>query len=221
MFLRKHAKKLFCGAVVCSIVGVFFINFRIVATTRESIFTSLEKVPKSEAALVLGAKVTTAGALSGVLEDRASTAVELYEAQKVKKILVSGDHGTKEYDEVNALKNYFLAAGVLPEDLFLDHAGFDTYDSLYRARDIFKAESLIIVTQNFHLPRAVYIAHGLDIEAVGFSADKHVYAGAVLQGRIRESLARVKAFGSLLFRVSPKFLGQAIPLTGTSTLSWD
>lgn len=219
----KSIKKIFCYVTILGIllfILIFFVNYKILSFASPYIYQNQNQVPVAQAVLVLGAKVKTNGSLSSILEDRAQTALELYQAKKVEKILVSGDHGTKTYDEVNALKKYFLEKGVPATDLFLDHAGFDTYDSMYRARDIFHANSLIVVTQNFHLPRAVYIGKSLGENVLGLSADKHVYVGA-LRMEIREVLARVKAYFSVLLYLKPKFLGPAIPLTGDSAGSWD
>ncbi len=136
------------------------------------------------------------------------------------KILASGDHGTAEYDEANAVKDYLLEKGVKGEDIFLDHAGFDTYDSLYRTKEIFQARSVAIVSQTFHLPRAVYIGRGLGLEAYGVSADRHLY-GNMRNNTVREIFADVKAFWDVNLSVKPKFLGPAIPLGGDSKKSWD
>ncbi|MCK4799462.1 YdcF family protein, partial [Candidatus Parcubacteria bacterium] len=126
----------------------------------------------------------------------------------------------KNYDEVNTAKDYLLDKGVKSEDIFLDHAGFDTYDSLYRAREIFEVSSVIVVTQNFHLPRAVYIGRKLDLEIYGFSADKHLYAN-VDYNESREIFSKVKAFFDVSFHAKPKFLGEKIPISGDSKKSWD
>lgn len=173
-----------------------------------------------QAALVLGARVYDNGKLSDIFKDRVQTAIGLYKKGKVAKILVSGDHGQNSYDEVNAAKDFILQQGVPERDVFLDHAGFDTYDSVYRARDVFQAASLIIVTQNFHLPRALYIANSLELEACGVSADLQSYLD-INKLEFRERLARVKAFLDLSFGVEPKFLGEAIPLAGDGRESWD
>ena len=115
----------------------------------------------ADAIIILGAYVRPDGALSWILRDRLDTGLELYRAGLAPKILVSGDHGQKNYNEVQTMKDYLLDHDVPAQDIFMDHAGFDTYDSLYRARDIFQVKSAIIVTQNFHLPRALYIARRL------------------------------------------------------------
>ncbi len=173
-----------------------------------------------KAALVLGAKVWNNGSLSDIFKDRVKTAIELYNIGKVDKILVSGDHGRVDYDEVNAAKEYLLENNIKPEDIFLDHAGFDTYDSLYRARKIFQADSLIVVTQDFHLPRALYIADKLEIDTCGVSADLQRYYGEDARNR-REVLAKVKAWLNVVFNSKPKYLGDTIPLSGSGLNTWD
>ncbi|HBU06542.1 MAG TPA: hypothetical protein DEB09_00485 [Candidatus Magasanikbacteria bacterium] len=221
--LTKLSKIIILFLIGCVALFLFYasVNYYIVASTFQDEYAiDIDQVGQFQTALVLGAKVNNNGSLSAILGDRAKTALELYQNKKVQKILVSGDHGTTEYDEVNAMKKYFLDNGVLAEDIFLDHAGFDTYDSIYRARDIFQVESVIIVTQRFHLPRALYMAKNLGLNAKGFSADKQIYKGEA-RLEFRESLARIKAFFSILFNTKPKFLGEVIPITGDSRLSWD
>ena len=180
-------------------------------------FENIEELPECDAVLVLGAKANRDGTPSLALKDRLDYALELYEKGKVKKILASGDHGTKEYDEVNAMLNYLLDKGVPREDIFLDHAGFDTYDSIYRARDVFLVESVIISTQEFHMPRSLYIARNLGLESYGYSCDdKMIYNMFYLNAR--ESLARVKAFLEVeVLHANPKYLGEAIPISGDGT----
>ena len=180
-------------------------------------FENIEELPECDAVLVLGAKANSDGTPSLALKDRLDYALELYEKGKVKKILASGDHGTKEYDEVNTMLNYLLDKGVPREDIFLDHAGFDTYDSIYRARDVFLVESVIISTQEFHMPRSLYIARNRGLESYGYSCDdKMIYKMFYLNAR--ESLARVKAFLEVeVLHAKPKYLGEAIPISGDGT----
>ncbi len=220
--MHQRLKKI--GLVILSIsflcsISIFLINRRVVHTAAPFLYTSLEKIPSADAVLILGARVYHNKTLSDILKDRTDTALEVYRAGKVKKILVSGDHGQPNYDEVDAVKTYLLAREVPENDIFLDHAGFDTYDSLYRARDIFAAHSLIVTTQNFHLPRAVYIGHTLGLATYGFGADKHHYQQATYAA-FREWFARVKAWFNVTFSASPKFLGESIPLTDDGKKSW-
>lgn len=169
---------------------------------------------QAQAAIVLGAYVTPSGQLCDMLRDRVETAVELYQTGKVKKLLMSGDHGQAAYDEVNHMRLYAEQLGVPAEDIFMDHAGFSTYDSMYRSRDVFKVSSAIIVTQEFHLPRAIYIARTLGLEAKGYKADKHLYSG-IQYNEARETLARNKDFINVhLVRPQPKFLGPVISING-------
>ncbi|MFA7310039.1 MAG: ElyC/SanA/YdcF family protein, partial [Candidatus Paceibacterota bacterium] len=173
-------------------------------------YVSTSDVPKTDVAVVLGASVRN-GKPSPVLARRAQTAVELYLKGKVSKILVTGDNGALTHDEVTPVRKYLLDAGIPAGDIFLDHAGFDTYSSMYRARDVFQASSMTIVTQDFHLPRALFIARHLGLLAYGVSAE-----GGEGTGRdyTREIPASVKALMDLIVRRVPKYLGETIPLTG-------
>jgi vancomycin permeability regulator SanA len=158
---------------------------------------------------------------SAMLQDRLDAAVEWYEAGRSDRILVSGDHGRDGYDEVNAMRAYLEAAGIPPEDIFLDHAGFDTYDSVYRARDVFQVRSALIVTQRFHLLRALYIADRLGVEAVGYETDRRTY-GREAWYRIREYLARCKAFLDCeVTHARPTYLGDPIPISGSGLATRD
>lgn len=171
--------------------------------------------------LVLGAKVYDSGQLSGVLQDRTDTGLLLYQDDISPKILFSGDHGREEYDEVNALKAYALQNGVPNDDIFLDHAGFSTYESMVRARDVFDASRILIVTQQYHLSRSVYDARALGLDAYGIASDIRTYPGQ-RYFEFREFFARVKDF----FYVSvllppPTYLGEKISLSGSGEQTHD
>ena len=218
-----HWKRVFLFAAVGLLVAVVLavtVNVIVVMSSSAFISDDLDEMPSADVGLILGARVFNDGRLSHMMQDRADAAVELYEAGKVKKLIMSGDHGTKNYDEVNTVKNYLLEKGVRAEDLFLDHAGFDTYDSLYRARDIFGARSVIVVTQKFHEPRAVFIGRSLGMEVYGYAADKREYQG-ILWNEFREIFSRTKAGVDIVIGAQPKFLGEKISLDGDSKLSWD
>ena len=180
------------------------------------ITTTVDSVPRTEVALVLGASVYR-GKPSPVLAERADVAVALYRANKVSKILVTGDNGTLSYDEVTPVRKYLLGAGIPSQDIFLDHAGFDTYSSMYRAREVFLARSLTIVTQDFHLPRALWIARRLGLDAYGIVA-----AGGENSPSdyIREIPAAIKALLNVLTDRQPKYLGPTIPLSGNGEETW-
>jgi SanA protein len=172
----------------------------------------------AQAAIVLGALVYPDGRMSSVLADRVAAAARLYREGRVEKVLVSGDHHSRTYDEVTPMRARLVALGVSPRDVFEDHAGFDTWSSMVRARKIFDAHSVIVVTNGFHLARAVYLARRAGLVAGGVDADRP--GGYGTKGReagAREILARLKA---VALRPSPRFLGPQIPLSGDGRLSW-
>jgi vancomycin permeability regulator SanA len=170
--------------------------------------------------LVLGALVY-GDTPSPMLKDRLDGALAAYRAGLSDRILVSGDHGTEDYDEVNAMRIYLEKAGVPPESIFLDHAGFDTYDSLYRAREIFQVRSVLIATQRFHLLRALYIADRLGLSANGTDTAYRIY-GKDLWYEIREVPARFKSFLDCeILRSRPTFLGEPIPISGSGMATRD
>ncbi len=170
--------------------------------------------------IVLGCQVRDDGSLSHMLRDRLLRGLEVYNAGAAPKLLMSGDHGQKEYNEVGAMKQYALEQGVPSEHVFMDHAGFSTYESIYRAKEIFGADKVIIITQEYHLYRALYIAEKLDVEAYGVSADLNSYAGQT-QRDIREILARCKDLVKCIFKPEPTFLGETIPVSGNGDLTND
>ena len=196
---------------------VFVINLEVLKKGREMCDSN---DPQAQAALVFGALVWNNNQMSDIFRDRVDVAINLYREGKVKKILVSGDHGQKDYDEVSAAKKYLLEQNIPAEDIFLDHAGFDTYDSLYRARDVFEAQSLALVTQKFHLPRALYLANALRIPSCGVAADLHYYSGETKRN-LREVVANVKAWLNVTVHSGPTFLGEKIPLSGDGRNSWN
>lgn len=183
--------------------------------------TKPDEVPRAQAALVLGAQVMPNGAPSSMLSDRITAAAELYTAGRVDKLLLSGDHGRKKYDEVGTMRDILLQQGIPAEDIFTDHAGFDTWDSAQRAKRVFKAHSVVVVTQKFHMARALYDARKAGLEATGYVADKRDYGRVMPRLRVREAAARVKTIGDVVTGADPRFLGPTIPITGDGRLSWD
>jgi SanA protein len=182
--------------------------------------TETAKVPHAQAALVLGAQVMPNGAPSSMLSDRIDAAAELYEAGKVDKLLLSGDHSRVTYDEVGTMKRILLARGIPAEDIFTDHAGFDTWDSAQRARRIFDVRSAVVVTQNFHMARALYDARRAGLTVTGYAADRRDYGRVLRRLQVREAAARVKALGDAITGAGPHFLGPEIPITGDGRQSW-
>ena len=171
-------------------------------------------------ALVLGAKTINENQVSQVYEDRLQTAVNLYKNNIISKIVISGDHGQDSYDEVNAGKNYLLENGVNERAIFLDHAGFDTYDSVYRAKYIFNIDEMIVITQKYHLPRALYLSNSLGIKVMGCEADLHKYQNIASMKR-REIFANIKAWLDIKLFSSPKYKGDLIDIDGDNKKTWD
>lgn len=171
-----------------------------------------------ECIMVLGASVNPDGTPSPMLEDRLDTGIELYHRGVAPKLLLTGDDGQVEYNEVEGMKKYAIAAGVPEEDIFLDHAGFSTYDSVYRASYVFGVESMVVVTQEYHLYRTLQGCEKMGIDAVGVAAEQEVYSGQELREG-REILARVKDFVKWMIKPEATFLGEAIPISGSGIVT--
>lgn len=204
---------------VCAVLG---INLWVTGSVSNRILTEQEAAALQDAdcIVVLGCQVRSDGTPSHMLEDRLKRSVALYESGTAPKLLMSGDHGTDTYDEVDAMKQYAVDAGIPSADVFMDHAGFSTYETMSRAIRIFEADKIIIVTQQYHLYRAVYIARMLGLEAYGVDADYRNYVGQTARD-VREVLARVKDFASCVFKPEPTYLGEAIPIFGDGNLTND
>lgn len=168
--------------------------------------------------LVLGAGIIDAETPSPMLKDRLDTGILLYKNGVAPKILLTGDNGTEEHNEIHVMLNYVKKAGVPEKDIFCDHAGFSTYDSVYRAKSIFEVESCIIVTQTYHEYRALYIAEKLDLKAKGIAADQQRYSGQPVR-ELREVLARIKDFGKCMLKPAAQISGEVIPISGSGISS--
>ncbi len=225
MIIRKRILRLaICVLLALGILGVSavtVINSIVKLTTKPQILTPQEAAMlDADCILVLGCYVMDNGNPSAMLHDRLQRGVELYDLGAAPKLLMSGDHGRENYDEVDAMKQFAVDAGIASEDVFMDHAGFSTYESIYRAKEIFQAKKIIIVSQQYHLYRAVYIAERFGLEAYGVNADYRTYIGQTSRD-IREVLARVKDFTMCIFKPEPTFLGEAIPIFGDGNLTND
>lgn len=208
--------------VVLLVILVFGINFYVKASTKKQIIdneSELSNLSDVDCILILGAGVRN-NAPSPMLEDRLLKGIELYNKNISNKIIMSGDHGREEYDEVNIMKDFAIDKGIKSEDIFMDHAGFSTYESIYRAKEIFEAKKIIIVTQSYHLYRALYIANSLGIEAYGVSADLRTYTNQ-LPREIREIVARDKDFIKCIYKPKPTYLGDTIPVSGNGDITND
>ncbi len=221
----KWFKKLVKGCILVGIIGgivAFSLNIYVTSQAEPYILT-LEEAKEQEpfdCILVLGCGVWDKNVPSPMLADRLDRSIELYEAGVSEKLLMSGDHGTVDYDEVNVMKDYAMEAGIESNVIFMDHAGFSTYESMYRAKEVFQAERVLIVTQGYHMYRAIYIARELGIDASGVCADQRRYRGAV-QREVREILARGKDFISVMVEKEPTYLGESIPISGSGDVTND
>ena len=218
---RKMFLVLLCLAVlgVCVLLG---INGYVKQSVEEQILTAAEATDLEDVdcILVLGCGVNANGKPSSMLSDRLNRSVELYNLGVSPELLMSGDHGRSNYDEVDAMKQFAIDAGIASENVFMDHAGFSTYESMYRAKEVFQAEKILIVTQEYHLYRAIFIAEQLGMDAYGVASDGDNYYGQFTRD-IREILARVKDFGYCIIKPEPTYLGEAIPVSGNGDLTND
>jgi vancomycin permeability regulator SanA len=212
---------LLCLALV-GVIALCSINGYVKSVAKERIVTVEEtaNLEDVDCIIVLGCQVRDDGTLSHMLRDRLMRGLEVYHAGAAPKLLMSGDHGRKEYDEVNAMKQYAIENGVPSEHVFMDHAGFSTYETVYRAKEIFEADKVIIITQEYHLYRALYIADKLGLEAYGVSADLNKYAGQSMRD-FREVLARCKDWAMCIFKPEPTYLGESIPVNGNGDVTND
>jgi SanA protein len=181
------------GGVVALAVLVGASNAYVLLASGGGSTGEVAAVPHAEVAIVPGALVEPDGTMSAMLADRVRQAAALWHAGKVEKVLVSGDHGGWAYDEPTTMRKALVGGGVRPEDVFEDHAGFDTWATMVRARSIFGVRDAVVVTQGFHMPRALYLAGAAGIDASGLTADLHRWGFQGRKNAAREVLSRVKA----------------------------
>lgn len=222
--MKRRIKRFFIiliSAAVLLAAAVFVPNFIVIKKTESKIVTieEADELSDVDCAVILGAGVRE-GKPTSMLKDRLLVGIDLYKNGAAKKLIMSGDHGSTDYDEVNIMKSFAVERGVPDEDIFMDHAGFSTYETIYRAKEIFEADSVILVSQKYHLYRALYIAERLGINAVGVSADLDTYRGQTKRD-LREILARDKDFFKCIFKPKPTYLGDKIPVSGNGNLTND
>ena len=190
------------------------INAHVRSSVKNRIFNGEEaSLLDVDCILILGAGVWGGNRPSFMLEDRLLTGIDLYSKGVSDRLLMSGDNGREDYDEVNVMKKFAIDKGVVSEHIFMDHAGFSTYESLYRARDVFDVKKLVIVSQEYHLYRALYIAEKLGLEAYGVPSNPREYMGQDIRD-LREVLARIKDFFKVIYKPMPTYLGETIPVSG-------
>ena len=216
--LKKSVRIVVLGIIAAICFTVIIYNHT--DEIGKQLTVTMEETKEADCIIVLGAGIV-GGRPSISLANRLDKAIEVYNLGHTKKILVSGDHGESNYDEVNVMRNYLLENGIPKEDIFMDHAGFSTYDSMHRARSVFKVSKAIVVTQALHLRRALYIGDKMGIDVMGVEAVNSTLKSTAFQS-IREYPARVKAYLQCeILHSKPKYLGDVIPITGSGTVTED
>ncbi|HEV2728329.1 MAG TPA: ElyC/SanA/YdcF family protein [Solirubrobacterales bacterium] len=211
--------KLALGAAAAVALLVLLANVYVLTSGGDST-SEVAEVPRAEVAIVPGALVEPDGDMSTMLAARVEQASRLWHAGKVEKVLVSGDHGAWKYDEPDTMRKALVRDGVAPEDVFEDHAGFDTWATMVRAREIFGVRDAVVVTQGFHMPRALYLADKAGIEATGLTADLQDWGAQGRRSTVREVLSRVKAVADVTLD-TPALAGPKIPIaTADGRESW-
>jgi SanA protein len=208
----KLIKRLIIIGLLLTICFVMFANYRINKSTEQKVFDCADSISFNKVGLLLGtSKFLKSGQANLYFQYRIDAAVELFNSGKIEYLVISGDNSRKEYNEPLDMKEELAKKGIPAENIHLDYAGFRTYDSVYRLRDIFGQESFTVISQRFHNQRAIYIAKRLGMEAIGYNA-KNVDSYSGFKTNTREKFARVKVFIDLLINKKPKFLGEKIEI---------
>ena len=230
--MKKNMKKkrkaiktiliLLAALAVAGILAVLCVNAYVKNAVADRILSPEEAqaLGDVDCILILGCGVKDDGTPSDMLRDRLQRGFALYSSGIAPKLLMSGDHGREDYNEVGVMKAWAVEAGVPSENVFMDHAGFSTYETVYRAREIFGVRKMVIVTQEYHLYRSLYIAEKLGMEVYGVSSDYHTYRNQTAKDA-REVLARCKDWVKVMFRLEPTYLGDPIPISGNGDATND
>lgn len=213
--------KIMIISIIILMIAIFSLNIYVVNNTKNEIVKeeNVSNIEGVDCILILGAGIW-GDKPSPMLEDRLKEGITLYKKGTIKKIIMSGDHSREDYDEVKIMKEYAESEGVPSEDIFMDHAGFSSYDSVYRAKEIFGVQKMIIVTQKYHLYRSLYIAKKLGIEAYGIESNLRTYPGQVFR-EIREILARDKDYFKCIMKPEASIMGEKISLDGSGDITND
>ena len=202
--MRQIKKFILTSVIVLVLAGLVVLGIEAIfqRQTQGLIYKDLSNLPPTETAIILGASVHSNGKLSPILKDRVDTAIMLYSENKIENFLVSGDHRSEDYNEVTAMANYLMENGIEEDKILLDPAGLDTYDSMYRAGKLFEIKSAVVITQEFHLPRALFIAKNLGLDYRGFAARQNIYE---TENKLinREKLANIKALWEVSLKKEP------------------
>jgi SanA protein len=202
---------------ILGLISIISVNYYVKSSTKTRIYYSVKKTPKNNIGIIFGAGIN-GDQPSKYLKDRLDAGILLYKMKRINKILLSGDNGNDEHDELTVMKKYCFNHGVDTTKIFIDYAGFDTYSTMYRAKHIFKIKRATLISQKYHLNRAIYIGNKLGIKSVGFSANKGEYPGYYYV-TFREYLSIFKSFFDVLRDRDPHFLGNKIDINGASNYS--
>ena len=221
---KRNINRMIKIMIICIIIlmiAIFSLNIYVVNSTKNEIVKeeNVSNIEGVDCILILGAGIW-GDKPSPMLEDRLKEGITLYKKGTTKKIIMSGDHSREDYDEVKIMKEYAESEGVPSEDIFMDHAGFSSYDSVYRAKEIFGVQKMIIVTQKYHLYRSLYIAKKLGIEVYGIESNLRIYPGQVFR-EIREILARDKDYFKCIMKPEASIMGEKISLDGSGDITND
>lgn len=214
--------RIFLILVLGGCLTLFLVNFYIIRKEGNYVISEEQamELKDVDCIMVLGCGVRPDGRPSDMLSDRLARGISLYDEHASGKLLMSGDHGTVNYDEVNLMKQFAIDSGVPSENIFMDHAGFSTYESMYRARDIFQVKKIVVVTQGYHMYRALYVARAMGMEAYGVTCAPIRYRGQSMRD-LRELLARPKDLVYTIVMPKPTYLGDAIPVSGDGNVTND
>lgn len=221
--IKRYIRRIFMVILVMLILVFILtlgINLYVKISTKNRIISAKDAANMNADCIVVLWAAVRNGEPSPMLEDRLKQGIDLYYSGASNRILMSGDHTKKYYDEVNIMKQYAIDKGVPSEYVFMDYAGISTYDSMYRVREIFMANKVIIVTQRYHLFRALYIAKSLNLDAYGVASDPIIYAGQEYR-EVREIAARVKDFMKSIIKPKSTYLGNTIPVNGNGDTTND
>lgn len=213
--MKKLKKPLLLSLICISllVIAIWGLHIYIVHSTNSRIYEKISDVPSFHTVIILGASVHSNGKLSPILQDRVDTGLKLYRSGKAKRFLLSGDNRASDYDEVNAMRKYLIGKKVPEKHIFIDPAGIDTYDSMYRSRAVFKIYDAVVVTQEFHLPRTLFIAQNLGFNYYGYPAISNRYQTESSLKR-REKLANFKALYEVISNQVPAGIDKTNPVTG-------
>jgi SanA protein len=221
--MQKHTKVLLKilkfgqKTIFFLLILVLGVNLFVKYNVRNVLFKNAEKVPACKVGIVFGAGVH-GNIPSNYLRDRLDASIELYKNKKVQKLLLSGDNGRDAYNEIIVMKTYCVQNGVDSAHIYLDYAGFDTYSTLFRAKHIFNIQEAILISQKYHLARAVFIGQNLGIKSIGFVAKQGNYS-KIRRYTIREYAATVKSVFDVFTHRTPQFLGEKVDIDGVSNFT--